>query len=73
VVIVLNRSWPAVSQICNFTLESPQRIDFILKSIPIVVINDEVNESSEYRRSRQDFPTPIKLKLVNSMFENFQF
>jgi len=29
-----------------------------LKSIPIVVINDEVKESSEYLRSRQDFPTP---------------
>ena len=33
-------------------------IDLILKSIPIVVINDDVNESSEYRKSKQDFPTP---------------
>ena len=30
----------------------------ILKSIPIVVINDVVNESSLNRRSRQLFPTP---------------
>ena len=33
-------------------------MDFILKSIPIVVIKDDVKESSEYRSRRQDFPTP---------------
>ncbi len=31
---------------------------FILKSIPIVVINDCVKLESEYRKSKQDFPTP---------------
>lgn len=31
----------------------------ILKSMPMVVMNDDVNESSEYRSSRQDLPTPL--------------
>ena len=31
----------------------------ILKSIPIVVMNDGVHESSQKRRSRHDLPTPI--------------
>lgn len=33
-------------------------IDLILKSMPMVVMNDDVNESSEYRNSKQDLPTP---------------
>lgn len=45
-------------QICNLTLESSHKIDFILKSIPIVVINEDVKESSEYLNSKHDLPTP---------------
>lgn len=56
--MVRKRSCPAVSHICSLTFDSLIRIDFILKSIPIVVMKDDVNESSEYRRRRQDFPTP---------------
>ena len=37
-VIVLNLSWPAVSQICNFTLSPLISMVRILKSTPIVVI-----------------------------------
>ncbi len=33
-------------------------MDLILKSIPIVVMNEDVNESSEYLSNKQDFPTP---------------
>ena len=31
----------------------------ILKSIPIVVMNDGVHESSQKRRSKHDLPTPV--------------
>jgi len=37
-VIVLKRSWPAVSHICSFTLSPSTIIVRILKSTPIVVI-----------------------------------
>ena len=43
---------------CNLTFDSSIRIDFILKSMPIVVINDDVKEASEYLNKTQDFPTP---------------
>ena len=32
----------------------------ILKSIPIVVINEGVQASSQNRRRRQDLPTPVR-------------
>jgi hypothetical protein len=57
-VIVRNRSWPAVSQICSFTRFPSSSIVRILKSMPIVVIKDGVNESSLNRRRQHDLPTP---------------
>ena len=57
--MVRNLSWPAVSHICSLTFDSPIKIDLILKSIPIVVINDDVKESSEYLSNKHDFPTPV--------------
>ena len=39
-------------------------IDFILKSMPIVVINEDVNESSEYLNKRHDLPTPIIINVL---------
>lgn len=56
--MVRNLSCPAVSQICNFTFDSPMVMDLILKSMPMVVMNEEVKESSEYRNNKQDLPTP---------------
>jgi hypothetical protein len=56
--MVLNLSCPAVSQICSLTLELSLMMDLILKSMPIVVMNEDVKESSEYLRRRHDFPTP---------------
>jgi len=37
-------------------------MDFILKSMPIVVMKDDVKESSEYLNRRQDLPTPAMHK-----------
>jgi hypothetical protein len=59
-VIVRNRSWPAVSQICSFTHLLSSSTFLILKSMPMVVMKLEVNESSAKRRSRQLFPTPAR-------------
>lgn len=56
--MVRKRSWPAVSQICNFTLLPSNSIVRILKSIPIVVMNDGVKESSLNRSRQHDLPTP---------------
>eukprot|EP00982_Pelagococcus_subviridis_P014053 31303-Pelagococcus_subviridis.AAC.32 len=47
-----------VSSVTSFTRLPSNSTVRILKSIPIVVINDVVNESSLNRRSRQLFPTP---------------
>lgn len=57
-VIVRNRSWPAVSHICSLTHLLSISTFFILKSIPMVVMKLEVKESSAKRSSRQLFPTP---------------
>ena len=57
-MIVLNRSWPAVSHICSLTLLPSNSIVRILKSMPMVVMKDGVNESSLNRRRQHDFPTP---------------
>lgn len=43
-------------------------MDFILKSMPIVVMKEDVNESSEYLNSRQDFPTPEKLSRIKNEY-----
>lgn len=56
--MVLNRSCPAVSQICSLTRLPSSSIVRILKSMPIVVINEGVNESSLKRSRQQDLPTP---------------
>lgn len=91
VVIVLNRSCPAVSQICNLIRFPSSSMVLILKSIlkiteelvrkkkfrrcsgvkiyPIVVIKLGVNESSENRKSKQLFPTPIFTKMICYLFE----
>lgn len=53
-----NRSCPAVSQICSFTLLPSRSMVLILKSMPIVVINEGVKLSSEKRSRQHDFPTP---------------
>lgn len=57
-MIVRNRSWPAVSQICSFTLLPSRSMVRILKSMPIVVMNEGVKLSSENRSRQHDFPTP---------------
>jgi hypothetical protein len=57
-VIVRKRSWPAVSQICSFTRLPSSSMVRILKSMPMVVMNDGVNESSLKRSRQHDFPTP---------------
>jgi hypothetical protein len=65
--MVLNRSCPAVSHICSFTRLPSSSIVRILKSMPIVVMNDGVKESSLNRRRQHDFPTPespIKSSLI---------
>ena len=56
--MVRKRSWPAVSQICSFTRLPSSSIVLILKSMPMVVMNDGVNESSLKRSRQQDLPTP---------------
>jgi hypothetical protein len=35
-------------------------MDLILKSIPMVVIKEDVKESSEYLSNKQDLPTPAR-------------
>lgn len=57
-MIVRKRSWPAVSQIWSLTRLPSNSIVRILKSIPMVVIKDGVNESSLKRNRQQDLPTP---------------
>lgn len=56
--MVRNRSCPAVSQICSFTRFPSSSIVRILKSIPMVVMKDGVNESSLKRSRQHDLPTP---------------
>lgn len=56
--MVLKRSWPAVSHICSFTRLPSSSIVRILKSMPMVVIKDGVNESSLKRSRQHDLPTP---------------
>ena len=58
VVMVRKRSCPAVSQICNLIRLPSNSIVRILKSIPIVVMKEGVNESSEKRSNKQLLPTP---------------
>ena len=58
-VIVLNLSWPAVSQICSFTFSPLTSIVRILKSTPIVVIYVPTHRRGEERergrgRERED-------------------
>jgi hypothetical protein len=56
--MVLKRSWPAVSQICNLTRLPSSSIVLILKSMPMVVMKEGVKESSLKRSKQHDFPTP---------------
>lgn len=57
-MIVRKRSWPAVSHICSLTRLPSSSIVRILKSMPMVVMNDGVKESSLKRSRQHDFPTP---------------
>jgi hypothetical protein len=50
---------------CNLIRFPSNCIFFILKSIPIVVINVGENESFAYLKRRQVFPTPDLQVLVN--------
>lgn len=56
--MVRKRSWPAVSQICSLTRLPSSSMVRILKSMPMVVMNDGVKESSLKRSRQQDLPTP---------------
>jgi hypothetical protein len=56
--MVRNRSWPAVSHICSLTRLPSSSIVRILKSMPMVVMKDGVNESSLNRSKQHDLPTP---------------
>lgn len=56
--MVLNLSCPAVSQTCNLIFLPLLSMVLILKSIPIVVMNDGLNLSSTNLNNKQDFPTP---------------
>ena len=56
--MVRKRSWPAVSHICSFTRLPSSSIVRILKSMPMVVMNEGVNESSLKRNRQHDLPTP---------------
>jgi hypothetical protein len=65
--MVLKRSWPAVSHICSFTRLPSSSMVRILKSMPIVVMNEGVKESSLNRSRQHDLPTPespIKRSLI---------
>lgn len=57
-MIVLKRSCPAVSHICSFTRLPSSSMVRILKSMPMVVMNEGVKESSLNRNKQQDLPTP---------------
>jgi hypothetical protein len=57
--MVRKRSWPAVSHICSFTRLPSSSIVRILKSMPMVVMKEGVNESSLKRKRQHDFPTPL--------------
>ncbi len=48
-----------ISTICSLMRFPSSSIVRILKSIPMVVMKEGVNESSEKRSNRQDFPTPV--------------
>ena len=56
--MVRKRSWPAVSQICSLTRLPSSSMVRILKSMPMVVMKDGVNESSLKRSRQHDLPTP---------------
>ena len=68
--MVLNLSCPAVSQICSFTLFPSNSIVRILKSMPMVVMNEGVKESSLNRKRQHDFPTP-ESPISNSLICGF--
>jgi len=55
--------------ICNLILLPSSSIVRILKSIPIVVMNDGVHASSQNRSKRHDFPTPTKIGKRKEMDE----
>lgn len=70
-MIVRKRSCPAVSHwsgqpmqaavgrtICSFIRLPSSSIVLILKSMPMVVMNEGVHASSQKRNSRHDLPTP---------------
>ena len=64
--MVLNLSYPAVSQIYNLTAFPDKSKVLILKSTPIVGKNDSLKMLSENLNKRDDFPTaelPIKSNL----------
>uniref|UniRef100_A0A6B2LWZ0 Uncharacterized protein n=1 Tax=Arcella intermedia TaxID=1963864 RepID=A0A6B2LWZ0_9EUKA len=54
----MNLSCPAVSQIWSLTVVPPRSSVRILKSTPIVLMNDSVKVLSANRRSKLLFPTP---------------
>lgn len=54
-----------VLTICNLIRFPSSSIVLILKSIPMVVMNEGVQASSQNRRSRQDLPTPIHSNYYN--------
>ena len=56
-LLVLKRSWPAVSQICIFTCFPCRSKVRILKSTPIVGRKDSLKTFSEKRSSKDDLPT----------------
>lgn len=56
--MVRKRSCPAVSHICSFTRLPSSSMVRILKSMPMVVMNEGVNESSLKRSRQHDLPTP---------------
>lgn len=56
-LLVLNRSYPAVSQICIFTCLPAKSNVLILKSTPIVGKKLSLNIFSEKRSSKLDLPT----------------
>lgn len=56
--MVRKRSWPAVSQICSLTRLPSSSMVLILKSMPMVVMKEGVNESSLKRSRQHDLPTP---------------
>uniref|UniRef100_A0A6B2LWR3 Uncharacterized protein n=1 Tax=Arcella intermedia TaxID=1963864 RepID=A0A6B2LWR3_9EUKA len=55
----MNLSCPAVSQIWSLTVVPPRSSVRILKSTPIVLMNDSMKVLSTNRRSKLDFPAPV--------------